>query len=77
MVLVPATKKALARAGFPDAESLFNALMCGEDGMESVLPVRSIVRLAEQARSRPELVQALRQAVASQQPRTSTRCFSR
>ena len=77
MLLVPATKKALARAGVPDAENLFNALMCGEDVMESVLPVRSIVRLAEQARSRTELVQALRLAVASQQPGDLDGLFTR
>ena len=65
MVLVAAAKSMLCRAGLPDADSLFNALMCGEQGMESVLPVRSIARLAEQARSQPVLLQALRQAVAS------------
>ena len=77
MLLVPTTKKALARAGLKDAESLFNALMCGEDGMESVLPVRSIMQLAEQVRSRPDLAQALRQAVASQLPGDLDRLFSR
>ena len=77
MLLFPATKKALSRAGVQDAENLFNGLMCGEDVMESVLPVRSIVRLAEQARSRPELAQALRQAVASQQAGDLDDLFSR
>ena len=77
MLLVPATKKALFRADIQDAESLFNALMCGADGMESVLPVRSIVQLAEQARSRPELAQALRQAVASQRSGDLDGLFSR
>ncbi len=65
MVLVAAVKRLLSRAGFSDSESLFNALMCGEEGMESVLPVRSIARLAEQARLHPALLQALRQAAAT------------
>jgi len=43
------------------------ASCAAKDVMESVLPVRSILQLAEQARFRPELAQALRQAVASQQ----------
>jgi pyruvate,water dikinase len=76
MLLVPATKKALASAGIQDAENLFNALMCGENAMESVLPVRSILRLAEQARSCPELAQALRQAVDSQRAEDLDEIFS-
>jgi pyruvate,water dikinase len=65
MMLVPAARKSLARAGFKEAESLFNALMCGEERMESVLPVRSIIGLSEKVQSHPELAQALRSAAAS------------
>jgi pyruvate,water dikinase len=77
MLLVPATKKALAWAGMPDAENLFNALMCSGKTMESVLPVHSILLLAEQARSCSELAQALRLAVASQQSGNLDELFSR
>lgn len=65
MMLVPVMKKVLAKAGFKEAESLFNALMCGEGGMESVLPVRSIIGLSETVRSQADLKQALCTAAAS------------
>jgi len=67
MILVAAANKMLASAEFQNSESLFNALMCGEDGMESVLPVRSIISLAEKVRSQPALKQALHMAASSQQ----------
>jgi hypothetical protein len=77
MLLVPATKKNLVWAGIQDAENLFNALMCGENTIESVLPVRSILRLAEQVRSCPELAQEIRQAVDSQHAGDLDEIFSR
>lgn len=65
MMLVPVMKKLLARTGFEGAESLFNALMCGEERMESVLPLRSIIGLSEKVQSHPGLAQALRTAASS------------
>lgn len=42
--------KLIARWGLGDPASLRNELLCGERGMDSVAPVRSAVRLAEQIR---------------------------
>ena len=47
MLQVAITKKLMRRLGVSDPDDLLNGLMCGESGMESVLPVHSLVRLAE------------------------------
>ncbi len=40
------SKNLLTRAGFADPTALFNDLLCGEAGMESVEPVHSVLRLS-------------------------------
>src|SRR5690606_2263132 len=47
------TKVILKKAGLP--EELFNDLLCGEEGMESVEPVSSLVNLAESVRNNQKL----------------------
>ncbi|MGV3522655.1 MAG: PEP/pyruvate-binding domain-containing protein [Candidatus Sericytochromatia bacterium] len=52
-------KAGLKRAGFFAPTALFNDLLCGQAGMESVEPVRSVVALAEHVRAHPALQLAL------------------
>jgi len=47
MLQVAITKKLMLRSKVPNPDDLLNGLMCGEQGMESVLPVHSIMKLAE------------------------------
>lgn len=53
------TKHLLKRAGFADPTALFNDLLCGETGMESVEPVHSVLGLAAEVRKEPALRAAL------------------
>lgn len=55
------SRKLLEKAGFSESQALFNALLCGVAGMESVKPVRSVIALAEQVRGNPELLAWLQQ----------------
>ncbi|MGE0707267.1 MAG: PEP/pyruvate-binding domain-containing protein [Planctomycetota bacterium] len=55
--------KLLDRYGFPQGAALRNDLLCGETGMESVEPVRSLVSLAHEARQTPAL-----QALFAEEP---------
>jgi phosphohistidine swiveling domain-containing protein len=50
-----AVGKLIARYGLGDPMTLRNQLLCGEEGMESVAPVRSIIGLAEAIRALPTL----------------------
>lgn len=50
------SRKLLEKAGFSESQQLFNELLCGVAGMESVKPVRSVIALAEQVRQKPELL---------------------
>lgn len=50
---------ALTRAGVPDADSLRNELFCGEQGVDSVDPVRSALGLAAFARQDRDLAEQL------------------
>ncbi len=47
MLQVAATKSLMQRLKLANPDDLLNGLMCGEAGMESVLPVHSLVKLAE------------------------------
>jgi rifampicin phosphotransferase len=49
-------------------ENLFNELMCGEENVESVLPVRSIVHMGEMVRENKELRDKLEFIVKSNDP---------
>lgn len=65
------TKALLARAGVAAPDRLFNHLLCGEEGMESVEPIRSVVRLAEGLRTDPVALAAVRVAVEADAPLAS------
>ncbi|PIQ25119.1 hypothetical protein COW36_20620 [bacterium (Candidatus Blackallbacteria) CG17_big_fil_post_rev_8_21_14_2_50_48_46] len=49
------SRKLLEKAGFADSREIFNHLLCGVAGMESVEPVRSVIALAEQVRAEADL----------------------
>jgi pyruvate,water dikinase len=46
-------RRLCVRWGFRDQPNLHNNLLCGQPGVESAAPVRSLVRLAEVLRTRP------------------------
>ena len=75
MMFVEMTKWVMQKAELADHESLFNALMCGDEALESVLPVRSVVQLAEQVRSDPALRERLEQLVTAHDGTSATQAF--
>lgn len=60
-VFTAMTKHLLREAGFADADSLFNDLLCGVKDMESVEPVHSVIALAAELRREPALREAIEQ----------------
>lgn len=54
-----ALSKLIARWGLGDPHALRNDLLCGEQGMESVEPLRSALGIAELIRRTPRLAEAL------------------
>lgn len=67
-VFAELSKELLTRAGFADAGSLFNDLLCGDEDMESVEPVHSVLALAAEARREPALQAALQAQLAAYDP---------
>ncbi len=71
MLSVRGAKGLLERLGFPEPTATFNGLMVGEEGMESVEPVRSAVRMAEALRRAPGLAARIRAALERPDPRAA------
>lgn len=69
------SKAILTRAGMADADALFNDLLCGVEGMESVEPIRSVVMMAEQARESAALQTELQAQRQDYQPERLRRDF--
>lgn len=61
------TKHLLKKSGFSDTSGLFNDLLCGVAGMESVEPIRSVVAMAEQVRQQADLKELLQSALKHRQ----------
>ena len=62
------SKDLLRRAGFADAEGLFNDLLCGVKDMESVEPVHSMLAMAAEVRGEPALQAALEAQLRAYDP---------
>ena len=70
MIFISIPKSLLKSFGFKDHESLFNALMSGEGGVESALPVYSILEMAKTLDESPETkikIEELAETGSSQQ----------
>jgi phosphohistidine swiveling domain-containing protein len=59
MVSTGIAKKLLSGLTAQDPESVLNGLLVGEEGMESVEPVRSLIEMAKRVRASPQLKQAI------------------
>lgn len=62
------SKYLLKRAGFEEPTALFNDLLCGQAGMESVEPVHSVLRLAAILRQQTALSAQVEQALKQEPP---------
>jgi pyruvate,water dikinase len=77
MIFVGRTKALLRSYGFKEHDDLFNGLMCGED-VESAVPVRSLVEIAEMLRRNAHLHQAMQQVSSKAELEQTLRdpCFA-